>query len=526
MRITAVVLASLVALGAYAAPAAHPAADAARLVDAPAGDELASHWELAAQSPDALTRATAARVATVRGYTDALPRLRQLLPAEMDPVARREILRALVLLGEEADIDLAMASAKREDEPVIMDAASRRGGEKAVNAYLHQVHKLSASPSDYFLNALWQHAGLIPQTANALLLLNDVRGWRALLGALTDSEVALPAAPAVKALGSASEEVRVATVWYLAHGYSAEPARLPQELRPIILAEQGPLSDREAYGRELLRRMLGEPAKDDERWMRWLATEEADDLLRTQSQISLYFTVAEMKLREQRCSKLPEAACTFAEKDFRQIPSAKVRQAEFMLPTSLPAGLTADLLAAERCNDEWLGVASATVDTAGRVQSINLDDVRTACKRALTIISRLSLVDTPSIRAPLTSGDILLVKPRGVVPCLDEELSGDDAMHRTGGDVSAPVVRKRVEPTFPDNARRAMGSNRYVIVIVECVITKSGCVRSVRLLTQSPFPDLNAAAVLAVSKWQFDPGRLEGQPVDVLFNLTIRFLVH
>jgi outer membrane biosynthesis protein TonB len=51
-------------------------------------------------------------------------------------------------------------------------------------------------------------------------------------------------------------------------------------------------------------------------------------------------------------------------------------------------------------------------------------------------------------------------------------------------------------------------------------------VRSVRLLSQAPFPGLNAAAVLAVSQWQFDPGRINGEPVAVIFNLTIRFRVH
>jgi HEAT repeat protein len=455
MRAAALTLAFVAAFTLSAAPPSHPAADAARLVESPLDERFAAQWDAAAQSPDALTRATAARVATVRGYADALPRLRQLLPAETDPVARRELIRALVILGEEEDVDAVLAVAKRADEAVILDAGSRRGGEKAVNIYLSKLRKLEASPGDYFLGALWQHEGLIPQTANALLVLNDVRGWRSLLRALSESELALPAAAAVKALGASAEELRVATVWYLAHGYAIEPARLPQELRPLILAEQGPLSDREAYGRELLRRMIGQPAKDDDRWLRWLATEEADELLRTQSQISLYFTVAEMKLREQRCAKLPEAACTFAAKDEKQIPSAAVRQAEFMLPTSLPAGLTADLMAAERCKDQWLGVASATVDTAGRVQSIDLKDVRTACTRALSVISRLSLVDPPSIRGSLTSGDILLVKPRGVLPCLDEEEAGDDAPARIGGEVSPPVVKKRVEPTFPDSARRA-----------------------------------------------------------------------
>jgi TonB family protein len=519
-----VVLVVLLALPALAAPSKHPAADAARLVEAALDERFAAQWSAAAQSPDALTRATAARVATVRDYKDALPVLRRLVATETEPVARREVLRALVLLGDDADLDQALAVAQPADESVILDAAARRGGEKAINPYLEKLRKLRAGPGDYFLTALWHHEGLIPQTANALLLLHDERSWRALLSALTQSELALPAETAAKALGSNAEELRVATVWYLAHGYSADPGRLPEAIKPLVLADPGPQSDREAFGRELLRRMLGQPAKDDDRWLKWLATKEADDLLREKSQISLYFTIAEMKLREDRCAKFIELTCTFAPRGTKTIPSKPVRQPEFMLPGTLPAGLTQQIIEAERCNGEWLGVASATVDTAGRVQSINLKDVRTSCPQPLSIISRLSLVDTPSIRAPLSSGDILLVKPNRVLPCLDELPAGDDALHRTGGEVTAPVVKKRVEPEFPQSAR-VMGAGHEVMVVVEAVITRSGCVRSVRLITQAPFPALNASALMAMSKWQFDPGRLNGQPVDVVFNLTIRFLV-
>jgi Gram-negative bacterial TonB protein C-terminal len=37
------------------------------------------------------------------------------------------------------------------------------------------------------------------------------------------------------------------------------------------------------------------------------------------------------------------------------------------------------------------------------------------------------------------------------------------------------------------------------------------------------FPELNRAALEALSKWTFTPGTLNGVPVDVLFNYTINF---
>ena len=61
------------------------------------------------------------------------------------------------------------------------------------------------------------------------------------------------------------------------------------------------------------------------------------------------------------------------------------------------------------------------------------------------------------------------------------------------------------------------------MIVIEAVIARTGCVRDVRVIKQSPSGDLNSAAVSAISKWKFKPGTLDGQPVDVLFNLTVSY---
>ena len=53
-------------------------------------------------------------------------------------------------------------------------------------------------------------------------------------------------------------------------------------------------------------------------------------------------------------------------------------------------------------------------------------------------------------------------------------------------------------------------------------IAKGGSVRDVQVLKGLPF-GLDQAAVEAVKKWKFKPGTLNGQPVDVIFNLTVNF---
>lgn len=91
--------------------------------------------------------------------------------------------------------------------------------------------------------------------------------------------------------------------------------------------------------------------------------------------------------------------------------------------------------------------------------------------------------------------------------------------YRVGGDVKAPVLLNRVEPIYPEEARKAriMG-----IVIVEAMIGEDGVVKNVAVLKPLPF-GLDQAAVDAVKQWTFKPATLEGKPVAVRFNLTVNF---
>ncbi|MCU1227738.1 MAG: uncharacterized protein JWO97_622, partial [Acidobacteria bacterium] len=90
---------------------------------------------------------------------------------------------------------------------------------------------------------------------------------------------------------------------------------------------------------------------------------------------------------------------------------------------------------------------------------------------------------------------------------------------RVGGDVKAPVVTRRVEPTYPEVARKARVAG---VVVVEAIIDKQGNVDQVRILKGLPM-GLSAEAEDAVRKWKFRPGTLNGQPVDVIFSLTVTF---
>jgi protein TonB len=99
--------------------------------------------------------------------------------------------------------------------------------------------------------------------------------------------------------------------------------------------------------------------------------------------------------------------------------------------------------------------------------------------------------------------------------------SGDKPM-RVGGDVNPPVAVKRVDPIYPDVARKARIEG---MVILETIIDRDGNVTDVRVLKGLPL-GLDQSAVDAVKRWKFKPGTLNGQAVPVIFTLTVNFTLH
>jgi protein TonB len=186
------------------------------------------------------------------------------------------------------------------------------------------------------------------------------------------------------------------------------------------------------------------------------------------------------------------------------------------------------VLSDTRCRDGWLAIGAADVDAMGRVRRVDLPQkvrVSKRCETALQTLMRLSLATPASIVASPATRNILLASNGGEASCLDEGAETLSTYRAGVGSIVSPKPLHRVEPSFPADVRRQMGSGANVLVIMESLIARSGCVRSIQLLAQSPYPALNGAAVEALSKWTFEPGRLDGKPVDVLFNLTVQFKV-
>ena len=90
---------------------------------------------------------------------------------------------------------------------------------------------------------------------------------------------------------------------------------------------------------------------------------------------------------------------------------------------------------------------------------------------------------------------------------------------RIGGDVKAPVLISRTEPTYPEAARKARMEG---VVILEAIITGECNVEDVRVL-KSVNPLLDASGVRAVQAWKYKPATLNGRAVRVYLTVTVTF---
>jgi TonB family protein len=79
-------------------------------------------------------------------------------------------------------------------------------------------------------------------------------------------------------------------------------------------------------------------------------------------------------------------------------------------------------------------------------------------------------------------------------------------------------VEKRVEPRYPDVARRLgiAGSVRFA-----AVIGRDGSVKTLHLISGHPF--LVPAALKAAKQWVFRPLLHRGEPIEVVTSITIEF---
>jgi TonB family protein len=91
---------------------------------------------------------------------------------------------------------------------------------------------------------------------------------------------------------------------------------------------------------------------------------------------------------------------------------------------------------------------------------------------------------------------------------------------RVGGNVQAVKLVYQTKPTYPAHAQQngIEGS-----VVLQGVISTTGNLIGVEVLSKAVDPELTQAAADAVSQWRWEPTLLNGEPVEVVTTITLNF---
>ncbi|MCP4201200.1 MAG: energy transducer TonB [bacterium] len=94
-----------------------------------------------------------------------------------------------------------------------------------------------------------------------------------------------------------------------------------------------------------------------------------------------------------------------------------------------------------------------------------------------------------------------------------------DLMLVDGEEVTAPVPIEKTQPAYPAEARELKHQGR---VVLRMVINAEGVIEGIEVLEGQPY-GLSEAAVAAAKTWRFKPALYEGEPVAVVYMVTVNF---
>jgi TonB family protein len=98
--------------------------------------------------------------------------------------------------------------------------------------------------------------------------------------------------------------------------------------------------------------------------------------------------------------------------------------------------------------------------------------------------------------------------------------SSSTADPSSGGAVTPARVLKQVLPKFPSGASRfGIGGD----LVVQIVIDKNGQPTLPKIVHALPAPTLSFVALEALKHWQFEPAKRNGEPVSMVFDLTVHY---
>jgi TonB family protein len=545
--------AAIVLAGALSSAVAEPPSELARLLARPLSPGsialLAEHTtqpgvperlEAALRDPAPEVRAVAARVAHVGFVKGLAGALRQVLSTENDAEAAREEIRALAAFGPPAEDSHLMKAAARfagRLDSDLLETLARTRQAAVIDLLLDRANSFAIShrrEAELARLASRLTPEELVRYGTALLAREDPGRWRALLAAADSRRVSLPDALLAGGLRSRVPEIAGRSAWRLAllrASGRAPAANLLEGISPPQTADPDV-----HFAFEVARRSPGDTFVDDERWISSLAAsaETLADSVGPGDPILALLSKAEREALRRRWERRnPTIKAVFWDPRPAPAPEAPGSLALRSL-AGLPRGVAVDAIEVSGCRpkkDGFFGAAAMRYNVEGRPLRVTPMDVSVSkqCETAsrnlfvmmLAPASALPINEGPEIFVALARKDCVGELDEAAVPPAGSPVE-EPAIHRVGSDIEPPALVNRVEPQYPEDARR---DGLAGVVILEAVISASGCVREV-LVLKGVDPRLDFQAFKAVSQWHYRPARLEGRPVRVYLTVTVTFRLH
>ena len=156
---------------------------------------------------------------------------------------------------------------------------------------------------------------------------------------------------------------------------------------------------------------------------------------------------------------------------------------------------------------EGVVILEATTDVYGRV-------VDTKILRSIPLLDQAAI---DAVEQWIYEPMIIDGEPRGVIFTVTCTFKLDEPVHAVG-DIEPPKLIKKVEPFYPESARKAEIEGT---VILEATTDIYGKVKKVEILRS--IPELDQAATDAVKQWVYEPKIIDKKPRGVIFTVTVVF---
>jgi TonB family protein len=122
-----------------------------------------------------------------------------------------------------------------------------------------------------------------------------------------------------------------------------------------------------------------------------------------------------------------------------------------------------------------------------------------------------------------TRGEMLISKKDLPKVTMTGETNDGEPVYRyvSNGPITEPIKIYAPAPEYPEELKRAGVEG---IVLLQAVISASGMIETVQVLSPDASPEAMVdAAVAAVKEWTFTPATMDGKPIAVEYVLAVRF---